>query len=145
MKFGGCDVVIQLAELSDFGYTKKYDPTGKNSNAASLTQKEYAGELWVVDEEKKQKVLADVLKAKLDKCYSKNKDSQLWLVIFSTSFDCMQAWKTEGNKKVRWDSPALIAANEFLSKTGAGVFDRILYSNLRNNPINLWPQSKGPE
>lgn len=138
--YAGSEVFIQLSELSDFSYTKKYDSSVTCSKTASFVRKgESEGEIWVVDEEKKSHSLVNVLKAKFDKHYDKNRKAQLWLVIFSTSFACMQAWQNVDGKKVLVKSSALIEAQKFLSASKASVFDQIWFSDLTTGPIKLWP------
>jgi len=112
--------------------------------AGAITSESIAGadgQLQYIDRDKLRNVLVKKINQKLSKHYAKPKDTEFWLLIWTTSGVPILGHYWEGGQ-LRYSEPTL-EARKYLTENGAGPFDRILVTQLLTRPTAIWPAQGG--
>lgn len=118
-----------LIPLSQDEYVNGYHTY---SNIVLMAQDQYFG----VDIVKKENVLLDRVKTKLQKYYS-NQKAPLWLLVWTVSSNFRPFWIEGGIQRV---STGVQKTRKFLSEDGTGPFDEIWFLSLNFAPKRIWPE-----
>jgi hypothetical protein len=135
---GKVKVQVQLAELVERSFISPItEEEVKTKKGEDIALKRSGEALFRIDTEQKNAALANLIKQKLDKNYAKSSDTLIWLVVFTTSFYCMEYVK--GGQL--YMSEGLVRAQEYLKGLSWIDFDEVWFTDLRTRPIKVWPIS----
>ena len=92
--------------------------------------------LRAIDIARRDAILVERIRLKIDKNYSKPNQTEFWLVIWSLTFQTLGDFVSGGKDQ---SSTAISNARAFVSSMGAGPFDRIFFFNMQTRPSIIWP------
>lgn len=137
MQVNGVSTLLQVTELVDRTFVAPL--TADEYNACEYDeyiQKGFGEIPCGINKEARDKVLAGLIRMKIDMHYTIEPGKKFWLLIFSTHTDY---WTEHSEAGVRRTSTALDTARAELGLMDDVLFDEIWYTNLITKPIRIWP------
>jgi hypothetical protein len=132
----------ELTELVSREFLRKLQDS-KKSDLPDVHSAMYmdGDELFLLDEDRRNDALRNVIHQKLQNHYERPLEYQLWLIIFSTSYYPLSEFSDEQYEVDRFNpSKGLVHAQEHLADNQqSSPFDAIWFFDLVHAPLQIWP------